>query len=194
MKYANKIADGMTAREIFTEINTRQIIALMFHREMSVYYAFMGLRGFKRWHEYQYKEETDENISMYHYYIEHNDDLIPKQDVAPVSLIPSDWYTVARMNVGTVTKRNAVSKGMAEYQEWESETKDIFQKYQQMLFNMGRTKDACIVGKLVCGVDNELKRLEKIMEELKLTDNDPVYLAEIQKHIHDKYKKLMGKA
>lgn len=163
----------------------------MFHHEMSIYFTFLGLAGFKRWHEYQYKEEADENIRINHYYIEHNNELIPNETVSAISIIPSEWYTVMRPNVSMVTKKNYTVKGMAEYVEWETETKEVLQKYESMLMTMGKTKDSCMVGKLVCGVDKELKRLEKIVEYLKFTDYDPVYISEIQKPMHDKYKEKM---
>ena len=191
MKFQSKTDDGMTAKQIFAEINKRQVLALMFHREMSLYYDFLSLVGFKRWHEYQYKEENNDNIRLNHYFIEHNNELIPEETVSAVQIIPAEWYTVMRTNVGIVTKKNYTVKGMAEYVELEDETKTVYQKYQSMLMAMGRTKDACMVGKLVCGVDDELKRLEKMVENLKFVDYDPIYIAEIQKPMHDKYKKMM---
>lgn len=116
-------------------------------------------------------------------------ELIPEETVSAVQIVPAEWYTVTRTNVGIVTKKNYTAKGMAEYTEWE--TKDVYQRYQSMLVAMGRTKDACIVGKLVCSVDEELKHLEKMVENLKFVDYDPIYIAEIQKEMHDKYKKMM---
>lgn len=39
-------------KDVFSVINTRQITALMFHDEMADLFDFLGLRGFKRMHEY----------------------------------------------------------------------------------------------------------------------------------------------
>ena len=49
----------MTVEEIFSKISQRMIGGLMFHEQMSNYYDFLNLRGYKKCHEYHYLEETN---------------------------------------------------------------------------------------------------------------------------------------
>lgn len=77
-------------KEVFTDINARQITALMFHDEMADLFDFLGLRGFKRMHEYQYFAESAEHRAIKRYYINHHGSLIPEEDLEPVEIIPYD--------------------------------------------------------------------------------------------------------
>ena len=43
--------DVNSVESIFSEINARMIAALMFHDQMSDYFDFLGMKGYKRLHE-----------------------------------------------------------------------------------------------------------------------------------------------
>lgn len=43
--------------DIFSEIHSRQVRGVMFHNETAQMFDFLGLRGYKRQHEYQMLEE-----------------------------------------------------------------------------------------------------------------------------------------
>ena len=46
--------DVKTPEEIFREINKRFVGAIMMHGQFADYFDFLGLKGFKRMHEYQH--------------------------------------------------------------------------------------------------------------------------------------------
>lgn len=191
MKMKSRMDENMSAKEIFAEINKRQITAMMMHREFMVMFSFLGLQGFKRWQQYRYRDEAADNDKMNLYFIDHNNYMIPSLEVDAVHFIPSDWYGVNRLSVTPNVKKSYTNRIMLEWQEWESETKDVLAEYYSMLMENGEVTDAEFVGKLLCGTDKELKNLERCLEELNLVEFDPVYLAEIQKKMHDEYKEKM---
>jgi hypothetical protein len=191
MKYKSRTEPGMTAKEIFSEINRRQIIAQMFHREMAIYFSFLGLQGFKRQQEYRYRCEASENVNMLFWIIDHHNMLIETADIPSVSIIPKEWLTVSRLNVGQNTKTTSAKSAFDSWREWEEETLHLYEQYAKMLMESGDMEDCCKVNQLMKNTGCELKRLERQIEEYQLVGYDPVYLAEIQKKMHDKYKKKM---
>ena len=50
--------DVKTPKEIFAEINERFIGAVMMHGQFADYFDFLGLKGFKRMHEYHHIAES----------------------------------------------------------------------------------------------------------------------------------------
>ena len=75
-----------------------------------------------------------------------------------------------------------------QYREWESTTKELYEKYAAELRTGGMIADAIYVDELVEDVDKELKCLERIMVDLISTGYDMTYIVESQKDIHDKYR------
>lgn len=182
--------EAQTVEEIYNEINSRQIAALMFHRQMSDYFDFLGLRGYKRLHEYQYLCESKENLHVSRYYINHHGKLLSDGFRGEVKMIPEAWLTANRMSVGRSTKQKAVEDGFNSYHSWEAETKTVYERYAARLRETGCESDAIFVDCLVEDVDKELKKVERIILDLISTGYDMVYIVESQKEIHDKYKRM----
>lgn len=180
--------DVHSAEDIFAEINARMIAALMFHSQMADYFDFLGFRGYKRIHEYQYFDESKERRCLNWYYINHHNQIIPDRYDGVVQMIPDGWKTANRMSVGKSTKQKAVEDGFLQYREWESMTKELYEKYAVELRTGGMIADAIYVDGLVEDVDKELKCLERIMVDLISTGYDMTYIVESQKDIHDKYR------
>lgn len=183
--------DVKSVDDVFAEINSRQIAALMMHDQMADYFDFLGLSGYKRLHLYQYFAESKERRDVAHYYINHHGKLIPDRFEGNVQMIPESWRSANRMSVGKSTKQKAVEDGFSVYLGWEQATKDVYQKYATALREQGCVADAIFVDRLVEDVDNELERLERIITDLITSGYDPVYIVESQKELHDKYKKKM---
>lgn len=183
--------DVKSVDDVFAEINSRQIAALMMHDQMADYFDFLGLSGYKRLHLYQYFAESKERRDVAHYYINHHGKLIPDRFEGNVQMIPESWRSANRMSVGKSTKQKAVEDGFSVYLGWEQATKDVYQKYATALREQGYVADAIFVDRLVEDVDNELERLERIITDLITSGYDPVYILESQKELHDKYKKKM---
>lgn len=183
--------DVSTPEEIFSEINNRFIGAIMMHGQFADYFDFLGLRGYKRLHEYQHLAENIERRKVCRYYINHHNMLIKEDFSGKVNIIPDAWYTAKRLSVGKSTKQKAVEDGFLEYHNWESETKSVYEKYVQKLRETGSVEDAISVEKLVEDVGEELKTVEQMISDLISTGYDMVYITEIQPEIHEKYKKKL---
>lgn len=183
--------DVSTPEEIFSEINNRFIGAIMMHGQFAVYFDFLGLRGYKRLHEYQHLAESIERRKVCRYYINHHNALIKEDFSGEVNIIPDAWYTAKRLSVGKSTKQKAVEDGFIEYHNWESETKSIYEKYSKKLRETGAVADAIFVEKLVEDVSAELQTVERMISDLISTGYDMVYITEIQPEIHEKYKKKL---
>ena len=180
--------DVASVEAIFSEINARMIAALMFHDQMSDYFDFLGMKGYKRLHEYQYFAESLERKKLNQYYIEHHNKLVPDTYSGQISMIPENWQSANRISVGKSTKQKGIEDGFNQYHEWESETKNLYEHYSSRLREMGAVADAIMVEKLVEDVDKELKKLERIIIDLISSGYDMVYITESQQCIHDKYK------
>lgn len=176
---------------IYSEINARMISALMFHNQMSDYFDFLGMKGYKILHEYQYFMESLERKKLNQYYINHHNKLIPDVYTGQVSMIPENWQTANRISVGKSTKQKSIEDGFNQYHEWESETKSLYEHYSSRLREMGAVSDAIMAEELVKDVDGELKSLERIIVDLISCGYDMVYITESQNGIHDKYKSKM---
>lgn len=183
--------DVASVEAIFSEINARMIAALMFHDQMSDYFDFLGMKGYKRLHEYQYFAESLERKKLNQYYINHHNKLIPDTYSGQVSIIPENWQSANRISVGKSTKQKGIEDGFNQYREWESETKNLYEHYSSRLREMGAVADAIMVEKLVEDVDKELKKLERIIVDLISSGYDMVYITESQQCLHDTYKKKL---
>ena len=183
---SKKDVDSVEA--IFSEINARMIAALMFHDQMSDYFDFLGMKGYKRLHEYQYFSESLERKKLDQYYINHHNKLIPDSYSGQVSMIPDGWRTANRISVGKSTKQKGIEDGFNQYHEWEADTKSLYEHYSSRLREMDAVADAIMVERLVEDVDKELKKLERIIVDLISSGYDMVYITESQQGIHDKYK------
>lgn len=185
--------DASNVESIFSEINARMIAALMFHDQLSDYFDFLGMKGYKRLHEYQYFVESLERKKLNQYYINHHNKLIPDTYSGQVTMIPENWKTANRISVGKSTKQKGIEDGFNQYHEWESETKSLYEHYSSCLREMGAVADAIMVEKLVEDVDSELKNLERIIVDLISSGYDMVYITDSQQRIHDKYKAKLHK-
>lgn len=183
--------DVNSVESIFSEINARMIAALMFHDQMSDYFDFLGMKGYKRLHEYQYFSESLERKRLNQYYINHHNKLIPNIYTGQVAMIPENWQTANRISVGKSTKQKGIEDGFNQYHEWETETKSLYEHYSVKLRENGAVTDAIMVERLVEDVDKELKKLERIIVDLISSGYDMVYITESQQRIHDKYKAKM---
>lgn len=184
--------DVSSVESIFSEINARMIAALMLHDQMADYFDFLGMKGYKRLHEYQYFSESMERKKLNQYYINHHNKLIPDIYSGKVAVIPENWITANRISVGKSTKQKGIEEGFHQYHEWESETKYLYEHYASKLREMGAVADAIMVEKLVEDVDQELKKLERIVVDLISSGYDMVYITESQQGLHDKYKEKLS--
>ncbi len=181
----------MDTQEIFKQTSERLIEGMMVHDSMASYYDFLGLKGYKRVHEYHFLKESIAYRKINRYYINIYSMLIPKGMPKDPAVIPASWKGVKRENVDISTKRNAVKTAIEKYVSWETETKNLYSQLYKELEN-NQEINACIeLEKLIKEVTMELKTASRKHIELKSIDYDIIYISQEQQKIHDCYKSKM---
>lgn len=181
----------MEVQEIFDTLSEHMIKGIMIHESLANYYDFLGLKGYKRCHEYHYLQETCEHRGLCRYYINHYSKLIHEPRFEAPDVIPESWYSHVREDVDTSTKKNAIKNGLTMWRDWERETKHLYERMYKELLDKGEISAANKVNELICGVDKELKKVERYFINKESINYDmPTIIAE-QSHKHHKYEKKM---
>lgn len=177
----------MTASEVFAKINAHMIEGIMFHDQMTDYFDFLSLRGYKRLHEYHMLSEVANRRSLNRYYINHFDMLIPEAELSDPKTTPDNWRKINRANVDISTKRRAIRDGFVRWKDWETETKKLYEQSYKELYDMGEIAAACKIKELVCDVDMELKHADRLSIMLYSIDYDIISVYSCQDNMHDEY-------
>ena len=178
----------MSVDEIFTALSSHMTKGVMFHVQMSDYYDFLNLRGYKRCHQYRAKCEMKHLHKLHKYYINHYNRLIEEEPIQNPDVIPSSWYRYTRQDVDANTKRSAVKNGIEKWVSWETETKDLYEKMFKELMDLGEVSTANRMCCYIKGVDDELKWAERTHIDLLAADYDIEYILGKQDYLHDMYK------
>jgi len=160
----------------------------MVHEELANYYDFLGLKGYKRCHEYHFIQETMNYRSLNRYFINHHNMLIPNVRVDDPEIIPESWYAHKREDVDITTEKNAVKTGLTKWVEWERETKKLYEQMYQELMNMGEVASAQKILCFVKDVDCELKKAERYWLNKEATGYDMTEIIAEQDKKHRKYQ------
>lgn len=185
----------MTLEEIYGKLSAQMIKGMMLHEQLANYYDFLGLKGYKRCHEYHYLQETCAYRGLCRYFINHHNKLIPEMPIENPKVIPESWYKYTRQQVDSATKKNAVKNGLTVWVDWEKETKTLYQNMYKELMELGEVASACKVDELIKDVDCELKKAERYQLSKKAIDYDLGVIIAEQSKWHNKYKckeKKMG--
>lgn len=182
-----EMVQDRSCEDIYKAIRDRQVSALMFHSQMADLFDFLGLMGFKRMHEYQYFAESAEHRGLCRYYINHHNKLLVGGHPQGPKVIPSEWGQYTRFDVTPQVRKQAVERSFNEYQEWESETKELYSQYSIALMNLGCVADSNKVCELVTDVDQELKYLDRMLLKLKAISFDAIGVMEMQEELHEHY-------
>lgn len=177
----------MTVEDIFKELSAHMIKGIMTHEELANYYDFLGLKGYRKCHEYHFYSESKGYRELCKYYISHYNKLIPETKVEQPEVIPESWYPHVREDVDSATKKNAARSGLSAWIEWEQSTKSLYQQHYKNLINIGEIASAKFLCDYICDVDEELKTAEEYMLNKQATNFDLAYIIEEQKDKHDKY-------
>lgn len=177
------------AEEIYTELDKHMKKALCFHEQLADYFCFLGLQGFKRKLEYQYMCEVAEERKLHHKYINIHKKLIPVRQIEVIQFIPRDWnkYTTEDVNDNVLPK--FVKNAMEQYKEWEEETKELYEEMWQKCINNGMVADAEYISTLVEDVTKEIKKINRMCEQLNGTGYNAVSIHGMQDKYHERYKK-----
>lgn len=172
---------------IFEKIATKMVDSLMFHDEMSTYYHFLGLDGYKECHNYHYLKESNKYSDICEYYMCHYDKIL-KTDSHFESIIPIKWYQYSRQEIDNSTKRTAIKNGIEKWIKWESDTMEYYQELYNELIVEKEFLIAKIVMEHICNVDNELKHAKNKLLFLKSIDYDLNLILSEQHKLEKKYK------
>ena len=182
----------MTVEEISSLVAQRLLQGSMNHQSFAKYYSFLGLEGYKLFHEYQYYDQSCTYLKFTFYFLEHYDRLIPKFSTETLStfpIIPDNWYSYSRQDMDTNTRRNAVKNGLEKYVHWEKETKKIFEDMYIQYMNITQISLALKLKDYIENVDKEIKKAELCLLQISSTDYDmPTVISQ-----QDKLKKKYGK-
>ena len=154
---------GMDTREVFSIISAHQIKGLMLHSTWADYFAFLGLEGFKKLHEYRYVEESKSMRMIRRYFIEHYNEL--PIDISIDSNL-SEYVaqnTNNRFDVDNTTKERHIKLYLQGWVEWEKESKRLYENTYKTLSDNGEIAGSCIVEKLVTDTDKELADAENLL-------------------------------
>ena len=178
----------MTVEEIFTKISHHMLEGLMFHSDMVDYYEFLTLPGYSTCHYYHLMDESCNYRKLQKFYIHTYDKLIPETEVRPADLIPESWYSHTRQDVDTNTVRNSVKSGLMKWEDWEHETRKMYEQMYQELEEIGEIKACMFLKNYICDVDHEWKKVKKYHLRKKLIDYSISDIMAEQKHMKEKYE------
>lgn len=183
----------MTVEEIFRDISGHMLKGLMTHEELANYYDFLGLKGYKRCHEYHFMSEMCDYRALCRYYINHYSRLIPYIEIEQPEVIPESWYSHTREDVDPSTKKNAVKSGLTSWVDWEKDTKTFYEQMYKELMDLGEVASAHMVLDLIDATDCELKKAQRYLLNKMATGFDMVDIIQEQSKKHNRYKKKMEK-
>lgn len=181
----------MAYSDIFSELSAHFIKGMMFHDQMANYYDFLSLRGYKRYHEYQFKCDSCNYRKLNRFYLNHYNKLIAEKPVSDPNVIPESWYRYTREDVDPETKKTAIKNAVSEWIRWETTTLAKLQQAHLDLYDDGEVASAMLIGKFIKDVQKELKCAKRMQLDLNVVDYDMCYILDKQKHIHDKYKAML---
>lgn len=183
----------MTLDEIYAELSAHMIKGMMIHEQLANYYDFLGLKGYKRCHEYHYLQETCAHRGLNRYYLNHHNRLIPERTIENPNIIPQAWYNRTRQDADSGTKKNAVRVGLTKWVEWERETKKLYERMYKELMEIDEVASAMKIKELICDVDHELKMAERYWLNKEAIGYDIEAIIGEQKAKHRKYDQKMRK-
>lgn len=181
----------MELKEVYSKLSAHMVKGMMVHDQLANYYDFLGLKGYKKCHEYHFFKETCGYKKLCKYFINHHNMLVPEEQIDDPDIIPENWYKHIRADVDMATKRSAIKTGLEKWISWEKETKKLYEQMYQELMNIGEIASAFKVKEYVCDVDTELKKAERYWLSKEATNYDMSEIIAEQNSKHDKYEKML---
>ena len=184
----------MPFEQICKLIAQRLLQGCMNHEQFVNYYHFLGLKGYKLFHEYHFFEQMVNYREFITYYIEQEDKLISDfspQSLSSFSIIPQNWYNYNRQDVDIATRRNAVKSGIEKYIHWQKDTKKFLEEMYTQASQQGFVSIALEIKKYIHSVEKEIQHANKTFLELIATDYDLPTIIAKQDYLIKKYKKKL---
>ena len=183
----------MTVEEIFSQISKHMVEGLMFHSQMSDYYNFLGLDGFRKQHDYHFYSESNNFQKLSNYYIKHFNKFLLETPFENPNVIPSNWHAFIRQDVDNSIRKASIQSGIEKWVEWEQKTKKLYEECYKELVNLNEAAGAIELKKYITDVDFELAEAHSEHLKLKAMDYDISDIVMMQDDLFEKYsKKLWG--
>lgn len=177
----------MAAADVFAQISTRQIVALMLHDQLADYFGFLGLAGYRALHEHRYREESAGMRATHRYYLSRYQRLIPAGRPEDPAVLPSGWSGRERSEVDASTRRKAVREGFHRWVEWERGTCQLLAQSVGQLSELGEVAAADEVRRMLRDTDQELADAREMLLELEAVDYDLSVIVPAQEAMAEKY-------
>lgn len=179
----------MTIDDIFGKLAQHMIKGLMIHSQLDDYYAFLGLKGYAKCHEYHYYEESKAYKDMCNYYARHYNKIIQDRRVTTPEIIPENWYGHVSSDVSSETIQASTKKGFQVWIDWEQETKDLYENMYKELMNIGEVGAAAALCDMIKDVSDELAEAKARHLENTMAGYSISAIMGKQDHVYEKCKK-----
>ena len=121
----------MLCKDALLQVIQRQTEGLMYHDEMTDYYAFLHLNVLKKLHHKQTKEELSTLRELKCDYIETFESL-PYYIANDPKVIPVEWKNRSSSDVDETSLKILIKNSLEEYLSWEKETCEIYKQMAQV--------------------------------------------------------------
>lgn len=181
----------MTIDEIFSLMAEHMIEGLMTHAQLADFYNFLGLKGYQKCHEYHYFCENKNYRELCDYYLKYHGKLIKELPFKNPNIISKDWYEYDRSQVDATVRKTSIQYGIEKWVEWETATKEQYEKYVKELWNLGEIATASQIQKYLLDVSDELSHATQKWLETKAINYNISDIMEQQEECYKKYKKKL---
>ena len=172
----------MSIDEIFSALSAHMVEGMMYHDQMCRYYGFLGLYGYRKEHHEHFMSETEGYQRLNTYYSDHYNRLIPEQRSVDPKKIPENWWRYRKDEVDAGTKRLAIQQGVEGWIDWETNTKELYERSAKELFDLGDLAAYDFVMEYVKDVNDEMETAHRKRVSLQSTGYDMPYIMEQQKN------------
>lgn len=184
--------------ELLGKINDNYHTAVAVHREIADVCGFIGLKGYKLWHEYQHLDEMlmqrrikDYITVTYHTFMP---DKLPKSANIAEPLLTGKNRKALKMEDSYKT----IKEIFRIYQEWEESSLKLYQGIAKEILDNGETSTFNFVSEIIKDVKAELVYATDKAIELSAMDWDMPQIIAEQSEYYERYeyliKTMLGKS
>lgn len=177
--------------ELMQKVSDNYNVAVVAHRELSIVFSFIGMKGYSLWHTYQHLDEDLTQLKVKDYisvtYFTYMPDKLPANaDIAEPLLSGKNRKKLTMDDCWLITK-----SAFKAYQEWEEKTLNKFQQVARELANTGDIAAFNFVGLLIKDVKIELDYLNNKIVELSAMNYDMGQIIGEQPDYIERYERLI---
>jgi hypothetical protein len=164
----------MNCKEVLLSIIQRQTEGLMYHDEMTDYYAFLNLDYLKHLHKHQTKEELEALRDTKCLFIS-TFGMLPFYTATDPKVIPADWRTKSNTEITEASLRALVKSSLNQYLIWEQETCEIYKNAAKVFKDNMNFPLYRVTCELIEDVQKEINKIQKMMVDAAACDYLPSF-------------------